>query len=470
MVKSKPANDNSALERPVLASQTHDEQINPAILANDFPAYQVAILHEWLRTITILAFTLVPLFFVLDLFLTPHGLLLRFAAYRLGSTVLSLAQYIVVRQTKPSRYSFLHGYFASLQIGVVITLMTVSLGGFDSSYYAGLNLVIVGVNLLLPWSAAHTAANALIIVFIYVVFNLIGAHPFQGAILANNLFFLLAMAVVAVSINHVRYTLIQKEFSLLVQLKSARDALWGEMEVAKRIQTALLPQTTRIPGYEICATMTPASEVGGDYYDLIETADGDRWLSVGDVSGHGVEPGLIMMMAQTSIMTAIRGKPSCTPAEVMQTVNSVIRENMARLGSSHYMTLMLLKLDDSSIVYAGRHQDILVFRAASSRVEAVPTSGTWLGIVDDLAPFLEEQELSIADGDALLLFTDGVTELGNAGSEMFGQDRLQEAFARYAMHPADRILRELLREIDDFHGEQHDDITLVLVRKVRDPI
>ena len=200
-----------------------------AIDANDFAGYRTGIIHDWLRTLTALAIVLVPLFFVLDVFMMPAGLLPRFAVYRLISTLLALAQFLVVRNTQPSRWSYLHGYFISVQVGGIIALMTVDLGGFNSTYYAGLNLVIIGVNLLMPWRAAHTAINALIILGMYVTFNVVAGLPFDQAKITNNFFFLIATAVLAVSINYVRYNLIEKEFSLLVRLKkAARCAVGGD--------------------------------------------------------------------------------------------------------------------------------------------------------------------------------------------------------------------------------------------------
>jgi serine phosphatase RsbU (regulator of sigma subunit) len=460
--KAEPIPRGSA----ALPKASTDGELEPAIQANDFASYRLTILHDWLKTITILASTLVPLFYILDLFLVPSHLLVRFAVYRLASTALSLAQLLIVTKTRPGKWSYLHGYFASLQIGCMISLMTVSLGGFDSGYYAGLNLVIVGVNLLLPWNGFHTAANSLIVLALYLALNFAFPHRFTGALLVNNLYFLLAMAVVAVSINQVRFLLISKEFSLLVQLREARDALWGEMEVAKRIQTALLPKSMNLSGYEICATMVPADEVGGDYYDVLETKDGERWVAIGDVSGHGVDSGLVMMMAQTSIMTIIRENPLSSPSKVIVSANAVLRENIARLDTSHYVTLMLLKLGEQSICYAGKHQDLLVYRAATRSVELAPATGTWLGITDDLAPFLAEHELSIGENDAVLLFTDGVTELRDGESNLFGEERLAELFLRYAPLSVDQALDGLMNEIHSFPAAQEDDITLLLLKKV----
>ena len=113
-----------------------DAWTSRAIDTNDFAAYKLGIIHDWLNTLTLLASILVPLFFVLDILLVPHALLPRFGVYRFISMVIALIQLLVVRRTQPSRWSYLHGYIMSIQVGGFIALMTVSLGGFDSSYYA----------------------------------------------------------------------------------------------------------------------------------------------------------------------------------------------------------------------------------------------------------------------------------------------------------------------------------------------
>ena len=82
------------------------------------------------------------------------------------------------------------------------------------------------------------------------------------------------------------------------------------MEVAKRIQTSLLPQNRRVGGYDVAARMQPAAEVGGDYYDIIQAGEDRNWIAIGDVSGHGVESGLVMMMTQTSILSLVQREPA----------------------------------------------------------------------------------------------------------------------------------------------------------------
>lgn len=436
--------------------------------ADDFEIYLNTIIHEWLKTLTVLVFTLVPIFFILDYFTMPKELLPRFGIYRLASTIIALAQYFIIRNTKPSVTSYYHGYFVSINVGGIIALMTVDLGGFNSSYYAGLNLVIIGVNLLLPWWALHSAINGLIIISMYVFFNALSGQPYTASVLTNNLFFLISTAVIALSINHVKHKLVKKEFSLLVELKKARDALWSEMELAKRIQTALLPDEEKISGFEIAAAMFPAQEVGGDYYDIIETPAGDKWIAMGDVSGHGFDSGLIMMMAQTSLISMVNNCAGAKPSSVLNAVNAVIRENISRLGSDHYMTMMAIHLNDSQMIVAGKHQDMIIYRAATDLTETVPTEGTWLGIADNIEKYLKDVSVEIKEGDIVLLFTDGITEATNNDGEMYGQIRLEQALNQYADLPVRRLLEKIVEDVTVFQEEQLDDMTLVVLKKSAD--
>lgn len=449
----------------VFAPRRADAFATDAIDRNDFTEYQISIIHAWLHTITVLALFLVPLFFLLDTLIVPPDLLPLFAVYRGASTALVGIQHLLIRSTRPRRSSFLHGYFVSLQVGGVIALMTVHLGGFESGYYAGLIMVIIGVNLLMPWRASHTAANAGLIVAMYVGFNILHGNALNRISVTNNLFFLLGVSVISVAINHVRYRLIQTEFSLLVQLKRARDSLWSEMELAKQVQVSLLPVKHDIPGYRIAVSLNPAREVGGDYYDVIEDSGGSHFVTIGDVAGHGLDSGLIMMMAQTAVMTVVKGTPGCDPADVVRAANAVLRENVGRLGSNHYMTMTVLRVGGEHLDVAGHHQDILVYRASTRHIEVVATTGTWLGIADDIDRFVSTTRIPIGPGDRVVLFSDGVTEAENADGRMFGQDRLNELVVGTAHLGVEQALASMLRTVEEFRIRQDDDLTLILLER-----
>jgi serine phosphatase RsbU (regulator of sigma subunit) len=454
----------------------------PPGAAAEFPAYRDEITHDWAQSLSILAATLNALFFLLDAFIMPPVLLGEFGRYRAIVTTAMLLQYAVLRRTRPCRWSFIPGYVTNILFATEISWMTVKLGGFGSAYYAGLNLVVVGVNLLLPWRPIHSAVNGLVVIAMYVALNAIHGGPYETQTLISNLYFLGSTVVIAVAITTVRHRLIQSEFLLRAELvstnadldrsrhelKAARDALWGEMEVAKRIQTALLPQNRRVGSYDVVARMSPAAEVGGDYYDIIEAGDGDErrhWIAVGDVSGHGVESGLVMMMTQTSILSLVQENPRRSPAEVFSAVNGVLLENISRLNASRYMTLNVVRLADAGLIVAGKHQDVLVWRRATGRVETVSNEGCWIGIVEDTRDAVADQVISMAEGDLALFFTDGATEAMDARGAMYGDARLAAKLAAVAEQPLDEALDALFADIAAFRAGQEDDVTLLLVRK-----
>jgi sigma-B regulation protein RsbU (phosphoserine phosphatase) len=448
----------------------------------EFRPYLNSIIHSWSKILLLLGIIFVPLFIVLDYFMMPKELLLRFGIYRFLTTSIMIIQYFSIRATKPGKFSYYQGYLFSVVVGGMIVLMTVNLGGFNSSYYAGLNLVIIAVNILLPWEALHSAINGSLIVAMYIVANAIWGGPFDQPILINNLYFICTTVVVAVCINHVKHQLIKREFFLRAELieankylaqsreelEEARDALWGEMEIAKRIQTSLLPNESKMMGYyRTAALMEPAEEVGGDYYDLIPKKTGELWVTIGDVSGHGVEAGLIMMMTQTSVSSLVRNKRSLKPSAILSAVNFIIKENISRLGSDHYMTISLICLDKPGIMaVAGKHQDIMIYRANEQRIEIIPTEGTWIGIFEDIRKHLSDVLVPINKGDIILLFTDGVTESANKEGELFGEKRLERALIRYSHLELEDILDKIVKEVKEFQEEQNDDITLLLIKKV----
>ena len=444
-----------------------------------FEEYRDGLVHDWSATLAALGFSINPPFLLLDWLTLPGELIEEFAVRRAVVTAAILLQFFVVRNTKPSRFSVVHGYVTTLLFSLLITSMTVDLGGFDSHYYAGLNLVIVGVNLLLPWRALHSALNSLLVLAMYVGWNALYGGPFQIASLVSNLYFMGSTVVIAVAISYARHGLIRNEFSLRAELvdanekldrsreelKAARDALWGEMEVAKRIQTALLPSNRRVGGYDVAARMSPADEVGGDYYDIIEAGKDRHWVAIGDVSGHGVESGLVMMMTQTSILSLVQENPALSPAGVFHAVNEVLNENISRLHTARYMTLNVIQLRDEALTLAGKHQDVLVWRRASGTVETVTNDGCWIGIVEDTREHVVDQVIPMEEGDVALFYTDGATEAMSPAGEMFGDERLATALARVADRPLDAALEALFAEIAAFRAAQDDDVTLMLVRR-----
>jgi len=246
------------------------------------------------------------------------------------------------------------------------------------------------------------------------------------------------------------------------QLVQTRDALWGEMELAKKIQTVLLPENPSINGYDIAAFMEPADEVGGDYYDVIQEGDRD-WIVIGDVSGHGVPAGLVMMMVQTSMHSVLSTNPHMEPSELLRLVNKTIASNIKRLGENKYMTMTVLLRDKNNTFYfSGLHQDILIYRKESGTVEELETKGMWLGVMDDLTGTLENDTFVMKPGDMMVLYTDGITE-ATQGNEMFGEDRLRKMVEKYGKKTPEDLKKNLLTELRKY--KRDDDITALILKK-----
>lgn len=253
------------------------------------------------------------------------------------------------------------------------------------------------------------------------------------------------------------------------ELTKALADLWSEMDLAHKIQTVLLPTDARIPGYELHAIMRPASTVGGDYYDIFHEGGSD-WMLIGDVSGHGVSAGLCMMMVQTAVRavtrTLQRKASELNPSDVLTLVNSALHRNLSQIGRDHYMTISALRFNAGHISYAGLHQDLLVYRAATQKVERFETQGVWLGLMPEVEGKLLESHLELHENDVLLLFTDGATE-AKIGKRKFLQTEglakwLEEIASTAAGSTA--IVEQILERLKGYIIK--DDITLLAVRRL----
>lgn len=263
---------------------------------------------------------------------------------------------------------------------------------------------------------------------------------------------------------------------MVLELGESRDQLTekerleNELEIAQRIQTSILPRALALDNLEISARMIPADEVGGDYYDVLRTGDGG-WIGIGDVSGHGLTAGLVMMMAQTGIATLVAADPDRTPAEVVTLLNQVIYGNVnERLQADRHATMTLLRYQlDGRLRWAGAHMDIVVLRHGAEACETHETRGTWLAIVEDVQAVTVDTELTLGDRDLVVLYTDGVTEASSAAGEQFGLDRLCRVVEARRDKDVSVILESIFDAASDWAVEQEDDMT-ALVMRYRSPI
>jgi phosphoserine phosphatase RsbU/P len=246
------------------------------------------------------------------------------------------------------------------------------------------------------------------------------------------------------------------------------EALRKEVQIAHRIQTAILPNSPAVEGYEVAARMKPAEDVGGDLYDVLAFPD-TFWILIGDVSGHGINSGLVMMMAQAAAYSTIADNPQCRPRDVISAVNRVIHENVRmRMGRDDYLTLMALRhLGDGRFVCAGAHQPVFIGREGGA-VDILEPAGPWVGIAQDVTPTVVEREFHIGRGDVLCLITDGVVEATAADGELFGEERLAALLCEPGPRTASQLLTTIFERAEGFMASQADDMTTVILRRKHD--
>jgi serine phosphatase RsbU (regulator of sigma subunit) len=242
------------------------------------------------------------------------------------------------------------------------------------------------------------------------------------------------------------------------------ERLKKEVELARHIQTSILPRSIDISGLEFAATMTPAGQVGGDYYDVLPV-NGGCWIGIGDVAGHGLDAGLMMLMIQSIAATLVAQNPQTSPSEIVCVLNEVLFDNIRnRLRRDDHATLTILHYNRSGeIVFAGAHEEIIVYRANAGSCEIVQTPGTWVGGRRDIRSGTVDSSLQLSPGDIVLLHTDGATEIRNEDGQEFGIERLSRELESVADKPIAQIQEHLLLAVGGW-GQAADDVTLLAFR------
>ncbi len=243
------------------------------------------------------------------------------------------------------------------------------------------------------------------------------------------------------------------------QAQLHRARLEHELQMARAVQASLLPgQLPRIPRFGLAASWSPAREVAGDFYDVFSLGGGRWGIVVADVSGKGVAAALYMAMAHSLIRTKAGLTPS--PAEALTLVN---HDLVARSSADMFVTAFYGILDPATrtLTYAnaGHNPPIVRCASASDRTEMLPLGAVALGILEKVS--LADATLRLAPGDALVIYTDGLTEAENAQGQQFGLTRLAAAIAA-APAEASALHAHVLADLAAFtaSASQSDDITL----------
>jgi PAS domain S-box-containing protein len=256
--------------------------------------------------------------------------------------------------------------------------------------------------------------------------------------------------------------------SQVVKVENARMS--SELEITQRLQQMMLPHDEdmrKLAGLDISGSMEPATEIGGDYYDVVYK-DGGVVIGIGDVTGHGLESGVIAIMVQTAVRTLLASGPF-ESRKFFQALNRVIYDNVRRMHCDRNLTLSLLHYQDKVVTISGQHEEVLVVRgnAILERHDTL-NLGFPLGLEEDISSFIGEAKVPLHSGDVMVAYTDGITEAMNAAGVAFGVERLSEVVRTSHRQPAGAIREAVLSSLRKYIDGQDllDDVTLLVIKPV----
>ena len=237
----------------------------------------------------------------------------------------------------------------------------------------------------------------------------------------------------------------------------------ADLKAARDIQERLLPKKVpRLPSYDMKEFYRPSRDVGGDYYDTIVVDKNHLGLLVADVSGKGVQGGLVMTIVRTIIN--IFARKNLSTADVLRTTNQILaKELKPGMFVTAFYLLLHVRSGTMTLSSAG-HNDLIIYRKAKGDIELINPKGIALGL--DKGKIFErtvrEEKVKLYNGDRVLLYTDGVVEAMNSRKEEFGDEQLYNFVRENAELNSSDFVELLVSTLDKHKGkaEQHDDITI----------
>jgi len=239
-----------------------------------------------------------------------------------------------------------------------------------------------------------------------------------------------------------------------------------EFEIAAGIQRGLLPRTMpETLNLDLASRLLPAREVGGDYVDLLPLSDDRLLAAIGDVSGKGLGPGMIMLIVRTILHVLVDLQPNTPPAGLVRALEEKL---VPQLGPLTFMTFLLMRWNgrDRTLTWCGAgHESILLLNSAGE-LSRIKTGGLALGLARDRLPNRDEKRIQTTAGDTLVFYTDGVTECRDPGGQGWGMERLEASLRRHHEKSAADLLQGVIDDLEGFRdtAPAHDDRTLMIFK------
>ncbi|MGD1910532.1 MAG: SpoIIE family protein phosphatase [Rivularia sp. (in: cyanobacteria)] len=253
------------------------------------------------------------------------------------------------------------------------------------------------------------------------------------------------------------------------RLQADNVRMKSELDITRRLQQMILPKSSElesVKGLDIAGFMEPADEVGGDYYDVLNL-DGKIKIGIGDVTGHGLESGMLMLMVQTAVRT-LQEVQETNPVKFMDVLNRTIYKNIQRMDSGKNLTLSLIDYSNGELKLTGQHEEVIVVRS-NGELELLDTTdlGFPIGLDDQIADFVDQQKVRLDVGDVAVLFTDGITEAEDLHGNLYGIEKLCEIIQQNRHLTSAEIKDAVIEDLRSHIGLQEvfDDITLLVLKQ-----
>ena len=240
--------------------------------------------------------------------------------------------------------------------------------------------------------------------------------------------------------------------------------LENELEMARALQQSILPSDMPASHrYEIAASMTPARDIGGDFFDIVKLENERLGLSVADVCGKGIPAALFMMGARSVLKGTAIG--ASEPGSVLSEMNQIIEQDNPK---TMFLTLVYMVYNPRTgeMQYAnGGHPAPIVVRGDGSCSELAPVQGVAVGLEPEAA--FGEGTRTLEPGETVVIYSDGVSEAENDAGEAFGIERLMHVFEGRPPTGAKEAIRRVEEAVAEFAGgrELDDDLTCLALRK-----
>ncbi|MGL4881278.1 MAG: PP2C family protein-serine/threonine phosphatase, partial [Waterburya sp.] len=252
-------------------------------------------------------------------------------------------------------------------------------------------------------------------------------------------------------------------------LQAENLRLSTELEITQRLQMMLLPkekELSQIEGLEIAGFMEPADEVGGDYYDVLQH-HGRITIGIGDVTGHGLESGVLMLMVQTAVRTLMENNET-DPKKFFEVLNRTIYKNVQRMDSDKNLSLCLVDYHEGVLSLSGQHEEIVIVRSGGE-IERLDTIdlGFPIGLEETIQDFIFQVQVDLHSGDIVILYTDGITEAENNLGVHYGVEQLCTVVQQNWQQSAHEIRQAVIQDLRSHIGVEkvYDDITLVVLKQ-----